>query len=234
MRQIIFSVFIIVSALIVGVRAQTVTQQIFDKGIKAAAAGQFETALVNFKASLGFAAGDSVKDDFLAKIHFNIGVCLYRLERNPEAVAELEEAVKLSRGDYEKAFYALGMAQTDLKNWRAAERAFLEAIRLNNRNGETWLDLAFVYLAEKNYESARDAFQKAIEFKSVDSSVGRNNLGVILAMNGDFPGAAREFERAVKDSGGKLKVAERNLQFCRQLAQNFNPDLLAKLEFGRF
>ena len=124
------------------------------------------------------------------------------------------------------------MAQTDLRNWRAAETAFLAAARLDADNGETWFDLGFVYLAEKNYEAARGAFARAVAHKSVDASLAHNNLGVIHALNGDVEKAVAEFETAVRESGGKLRVAGQNLRFCRALGQSGDRELLAKLEFS--
>ena len=229
MKRIIFSIFVILSAMVFSVSAQTAAQKAFEKGMISANDGKFEIALSEFQTSLAYQKNGAAKDEFLAKIHFNIGVCFYKLKRNTEAVQEYEFAVKLSKNTYEKAFYALGMAQAELKNWREAEIAFRGAIRLNNRNGEAWFDLAFVYLAQENYDSAQDAFQKSIELKSVDAPVSHNNLGVILALGGDFDAAVREFETALKQSNGKLSVAERNLQFCKTSKQN----LSAKLKFGK-
>lgn len=229
MKRVIFSIFVILSALVFSVSAQTAARQMFEKGIKSAQSGEYETALADFKKSLASAENEETNDGFLAKIHFNIGVSLYRLRRNREAVAAYEQAIRLN-GNYEKAFYALGMAHSELENWLDARRAFLEAIRLNKRNGETWFDLAFVYLAEKNFETAKTAFQNSIEYKSIDSAVGHNNLGVIFALSGDFPAAVKEFETALRQSGGKLIEAERNLQFCKTVGQN----LSAKLEFSKF
>jgi tetratricopeptide (TPR) repeat protein len=234
MKRIFLSIFVILVGLVFSVSAQSAaTQQLFEKAVGLANGEKFETALADFKKSLALAETEDADADFRAKVHFNIGVCLYRLSRNEKSVGELEEAIKLARGDYEKAFYALGMAQAELKNWREAERAFRGAIRLNKQNGEAWFDLAFVYLANKDYEAAKTAFQKSVELKSVDSTIGHNNLGVIFAMNGDINAAVKEFEAALKQSGGKFAVAERNLQFCKSLGQNFKQDLTAKLEFGR-
>ena len=234
MKRIFLSIFVILTVWVLSVSAQSAgARQVFEKAVSLANVGKFETALVDFKKSLALAETEDAPSEYRAKIHFNIGVCLYRLKQNAQSVGELEEAIKLARGDYEKAFYALGMAQAELKNWQAAEKAFLGAIRLNRRNGEAWFDLAFVYLARKDYESARGAFEKSVELKSVDSTIGHNNLGVLFALNGDLTAAIKEFETALKQSGGKLAVAERNLQFCKSLGQNFSRDLVAKLEFGR-
>jgi tetratricopeptide (TPR) repeat protein len=229
MKRIIFSIFVILSAFVFSVSAQTTAQTAFEKGMSSANGGKFETALSEFQTSLAFAENADASDNFRAKIHFNIGVCFYKLKQNAEAVREFEQAVKLKKGDYEKAFYALGMAQAELKNWDEAEKAFRGAIGSNKQNGEAWFDLAFVYLAQENYELAQTAFQKSIELKSVDSSISHNNLGVILALSGDVNAAVKQFEKALQKSNGKLIVAERNLQFCKTLGQN----LSAKLEFGK-
>ena len=234
MKRLFLSIFVILTVSVLGVSAQTFgTQQTFEKAVSLANEEKFEAALADFRKSLTLAEIDDADSGYRAKIHFNIGVCLYRLKRNAQAVGEFEEAVRLAKRDYEKAFYALGMAQAELKNWRAAEEAFRGALRLNKQNGEAWFDLAFVYLAQKDYDSARGAFQKSVEYKSIAAAVGHNNLGVIFAINGDLTAAVKEFEAALKKSNGKFTVAERNLQFCKSLGQNFNRDLVAKLELDR-
>ncbi len=215
MKRIILSIFVILTGLVFSVSAQSFgARQTFEKGINLANAGKYETALGDFKRSLRLAEIEDADNDFRAKIHFNIGVCLYQLKQNKQAAAEFEQAVKLNKGDYEKAFYALGMAEAELKNWQSAEAAFRGAIGLNKRNGEAWFDLAFVYLAQNDFDAARIAFQRSIEFKSVATSIGHNNLGVIFAINGDLTSAVKEFEIALKLSNGKLPEAEHNLQFC--------------------
>jgi tetratricopeptide (TPR) repeat protein len=234
MKRLFLSIFVILTFSVLSISAQSfTTQQMFEKAVSMANEGKFETALPVFKDALALAKIDDADAGFRAKVHFNIGVCFYRLKQSAKAAGEFEEAIKLAKGDYEKAFYALGMAQAELKNWPKAEAAFRGAIRLNKQNGEVWFDLAFVYLAQKDYESAKQAFQKSVEHKSVAAPIGHNNLGVILAINGDIEAAVREFETALKISNGKFTVAERNLQFCKSLGQNFSGDLMANLEFGR-
>ncbi|HMS39172.1 MAG TPA: tetratricopeptide repeat protein [Pyrinomonadaceae bacterium] len=233
MKRIIFSLVFIFSAFISGVSAQSqMVLQTFESGTKAASKGEFATALGKFQTSLSLAENEPTDKLFRAKIYFNIGVCFYQMKQQTRAIPEFDRAISLD-ANYEKAFYSLGMAQFELKNFAEAEKAFTSAIRLNKRNGETWFDLAFVYLAQENYESAKAALQKSIKLKSVDAPVSHNNLGVILALAGDFDAAIKEFEIALKKSDGKLVVAERNLQFCKELRQNFSKDLVAKLEFGK-
>ncbi len=234
MKRIFLSIFVILTVFGLSVSAQSLgTRQTFEKGIGLANEGEFAAALVDFRKSQTLAESEETDADFRARIHFNIGVCLYRLKENDKAVGEFEGAIKLTRGDYEKAFYALGMAQAELKNWDKSELAFRGALRLNKRNGEAWFDLAFVYLAKNDFESARSAFQKSVEYKSVSAAIGHNNLGVIFALGGDLNSAVREFETALRKSDGNFAVAERNLQFCKSLGKNFNRELVAILEFSK-
>lgn len=232
MKRIIYGIFVIVSVLVINISAQTIARQSFEKGLIAAGSGKYEAALADFKTAGAFLESEQPDNEFRAQVHYNTGVCLYQLKRQAKAVEEFNLANKFNP-NYEKSFYALGMAQYELKNWRAAEEAFRGALRVNGQNGETWFDLAFVYLAQKDFEAANEAFQKAVEYKTSDSVVAHNNLGVILVLKGEVDSAVREFETALRQSKGSFTVAERNLQFCKSLGQNPRKDLLAKLEFGK-
>ncbi|MDQ3714123.1 MAG: tetratricopeptide repeat protein [Acidobacteriota bacterium] len=229
----ILSLFLIV-VFAVSVSAQTpLVNQIFDEGTRTARAGNHENAIENYRRAILLAEAETVTNDFLAKIHFNIGVCLYNLKQTAEAAEEFTEAVKLSRRSYQKAFYALGMAQSELKNWRKAADAFREAVNLKKNDGEAWFDLGLILLEEKDFDSAEKAFRNAIKFKSIGAADAHNNLGVILALRTDFPSAESEFKTALIKSDGNSVEARNNLQFCKLYKHNFNQNLLAKLEFSR-
>ena len=231
MKRLIFSLIYILSIFVLGAAAQTsIVRQNYESGVKSAHDGEFKTALVQFQTSLDAAERGQTDDFFRAKIHFNIGVCLYQLKNQASAVPQFERAIALD-SDYEKAFYALGMAQFELKNWRESENAFRGAIRLNEKNGENWFDLAFVYLAQNDLDSAKTAFQKSIRLKSVASAFAHNNLGVIFALQGDPKTAVKEFETALDKTGGKLTIAADNLRFCKTPRRNHQT--IAALEFGK-
>lgn len=190
----------------------------FNDGTRFANAGEFEKAAKSYRTALMIAHDEDTPSDFLAKMHFNLGVCNYRLRHRAEAVAELNWAIRLSRGKYQRAYYALGMAESERKNWPDARRAFLEALKLNVADGEAWFDLAVVYLAEQDFDNAALAFRNSIANKSVDAALGHNNVGVIMAMKNDLGAAEKEFEEALLESGGRLIEARRNLEFCRGLS----------------
>lgn len=194
---------------------------------------KYEQAIETYRTAKILAETERLNGSFLAKIHFNTGVCLYQLKRPNEAVAEYTEAINLSH-KYQKAFYALGMAQADLKNWHEAETAFQNALKLEKTNGEAWFDLALVRLELKNFAAARKAFENSVKFQTVNSADALNNLGVIAALNGDWNSAELKFKSALLKSNGANAEAKANLQFCKFYKQQIKgKDWLAKLEFSQ-
>lgn len=219
--------FIFVIALAVSASAQeSKIARLFNEATQQANAREFENAMAIYQKTLSIAANE--RAEFRAKIHFNIGVCLYQTERRAEAVAQYENAVRLNP-KYEKAFYALGMAQFELNNLPEAEKAFKESLSINRKNGETWFDLAFVYLQQKDFDAAETAFQNAVKFGSVAESDAHNNLGVIFALRRDFEAAEKQFKLAL----GNSAEAEKNLRFCRFYKEKNFSELIGKLEFSQ-
>lgn len=206
----------------------------FEKATQSANRGNYKQALENYGQALLNAENERAGDDFTAKIHFNIGICRYHLKQANEAVREFTKAITLSKGKYQKAFYALGIAQTELKKRREAEAAFLNSLKLKKDDGEAWFDLALIYIEEQNFEAAETTFQNSIKYKSIASADAHNNLGVILTIKGNYLSAEKEFETALRKSNDNLPVAAANLRFCRALAKEFSRDLIANLEFTQF
>ncbi|HQU81553.1 MAG TPA: tetratricopeptide repeat protein [Pyrinomonadaceae bacterium] len=219
--------FIFVIFLAISASAQSIViKQNFDEATKLANAKDFEKALTIYQKLSGIAQNEA--KEFRAKIHFNIGVCLYQLKNQSEAIAEYERAVLLNPR-YEKAFYALGMAHFELNDFEKAEKAFINSLQINAKNGETWFDLAFLYLSEENFDAAETAFQNAVKFGSVAAADAHNNLGVISALRHDFETAENHFKLAA----GKSSEARNNLQFCKFYKENNYQELIAKLEFSK-
>lgn len=228
-------VLLLVFVLAIPAFAQTpFVSQAFEAGNVAAQEKRYENAIEKYRTTAMFAETERLSDSFLAKIHFNIGVCLYQLKRADEAVAEYTEAIKLSKREYQKAFYALGMAQKDLENWREAENSLRDALKIEKSDGEAWFDLALIRLERKDFTAAQKAFENAVKYKSASAADAHNNLGVIAAFENDWNSAEREFQTALRESNGKSVEAQGNLRFCKFYRQNYkSEDLLAKLEFSQ-
>jgi len=212
MRTLSFT-FVLLFA--VSVSAQPSVTRAFNEGTRLANIGEFERARSSYLAALNDAEHVRSDDDFLARLHYNLGVCEYQLNHPERAIDEFHLAIKMNGGNYSRAFYALGMVESARKNWPGARLAFLESLRLDGTNGEAWFDLAFAYLQEGDFSNAEAAFRNSILHKSIDAAWSHNNLGVILAFRGDCSSAQKEFEMALKSSGGKLTAVRNNLAYCR-------------------
>lgn len=222
--------FVIVLFFAVGISAQSPAASLsFNNGMRSAASGDFEKALESYRTALMLIENDGPRSDLNAQLRFNIGVCLYRLERPAEAIPEFEEAIRLQKGNYQKAYYALGMAEFAQRNWVKASQAFEAAIKLKKNDGEAWFDLGTVYLAQSDFGKAEKAFRNSIIYNSVDSALSHNNIGVILAMKSDYSLAEKEFEKALVLSGGILTEARNNLEYCKVRKTR---DLIATLIFS--
>ncbi len=229
--RILLITFLVMSAISASAQTPSVRQS-FERGTRLAQSGQYETAITSYRQSLLFSKVEKPGDEFLAKLHYNIGVCLYQLKDKAAAVEEFTEAVKLSRRKYQKAFYALGMAQSELKNLNEAENALRAAIKIKKADGEAWFDLALVYLKAENYQAAKAAFENAVKYNSVATADAHNNIGVILALSEDFSAAEREFGNALKESSGSSVEARNNLLFCQLYRRNRRQSSLARLVFS--
>lgn len=207
-------IFVLAFAVSVSAQPRRVMLQL-DQATKLAKNGEFEKAVSRYREALDRSESDRLDSDHLAQLHYNIGVCEYHLNHPERAVAELKVAIKLKGGNYSKAFYALGMAESARANWQSARLAFLESLRLNRSNGEAWFDLAFVDLASGDFAGAEAAFRNSIIYESIDSAWSHNNVGVLLALRGDLSEAQKEFETALAASAGKLIEARNNLEYCR-------------------
>src|SRR5262245_49719205 len=211
--RILWCVFLLLFA--VSVSAQPSGTRSFNEGTKLANVGEFERALSSYRAALTDAERVRPDNDVLARLHYNLGVCEYHLNRPERAVDEFHLAVKMKGGNYSRAWYALGMAESARENWPGARLAFLESLRLDQTTGEAWYDLAFAYVQDGDFVNAEAAFRNSIMHKSIDSAWSHNNVGVFLALRGEFSSAEREFEAALKSSGGRLLEARNNLEYCR-------------------
>lgn len=222
-------IFILLISSSAAVQAQTAKQS-FKKATQAARAGNYEQARSLYQKALE-TTDSNASQIFLTRIHYNLGVCFFHSNQPAQAVKEYERAIELSNGNYVKAFRALGLAQRELTNWKAAKDALVKAVRVSGeRDGDAWFDLAMVLIEEKDFAIAADAFRQAIKNKTVAAAASHNNLGVILALDGEFPAAEKQFQIALEKSDGKFREAKNNLDFCRRLPAN--RELQAKLEFG--
>lgn len=110
------------------------------------------------------AAQEDVQETYRrADIKFRQGKTLYGQGRYEEAIAYLEEAIRIRRdkGDY---FLLLAMCESKIRAYvQKAEQDFLKAIQLEPWNPEGYVGLAMLYKAEGLQTKAIKQLEKALE-----------------------------------------------------------------------
>jgi curved DNA-binding protein CbpA len=117
-----------------------------------------------YDSSAGTGAQEEAQDSTKkADIKFRQGKTLFGMDRFDEAMAFLEEAIRLRR-DKADYFLLLAMAEAKIPSYvKKAESDFLTAIRLEPWNPEGYMGLGFLYKNEGLQTKAIRQFEKALE-----------------------------------------------------------------------
>ena len=160
---------------------------------------------------------------------YNIGVCYYELWRTEDAIVMYRKAVAERADRYPKALFALGVALEDLKRSEDAKAAYRQIVAGSSGQvtDAAHFRLGLLFARENDYERAATHFRKAISGETTPGS--HNNLGVMLAIKGRLQEAEREFEVALRQSGGSFADAAHNLRLCRSLLKKSAEDSITSL-----
>ena len=105
--RILSFVFLFIFA--VGISAQsTKVDDLFTQGTQHINVGRFDEALQNYKQALTVAEKRYAGNEYRARLHYNIGLCYFHLDRFDLAANEFKSALLL-KADYVRAHDALGM-----------------------------------------------------------------------------------------------------------------------------
>lgn len=114
------------------------------------------------------------------------------------AMAELKEALRLDPR-HALAFYYVGVAQFQLKEYVVANAAFERALQLNvlisHHNVYRWI--GDCQKALNDYDRALSAYRESVRVKP-DYAEGFNQMGLIFYLKKDFPNAGLFFEQAAR------------------------------------
>jgi tetratricopeptide (TPR) repeat protein len=136
-----------------------------------------------------------------ARVQVNLGACLARNGRLPEAEKEFRRAIELQpeRAD---AHYGLGRVLGDQNKNQEAITEFRTATEIQPDYAEAYECLAMTLAGEAKrfVEDAVAAYRKASKLytNKADAARVQINLGTCLARNGQLPEAEKEFRRAIE------------------------------------
>lgn len=233
--RFLFMTLVLGFVLTINVSAQNhLAKSNFEKGTEAAKAKNYEQAIELYERSLQIVEAEFGENkQFQSKIHYNIGVCFYKLKKFKQAITEFEKANLFAPTPEPKVFYALGLSQIELKNLTKAKKSLQKVLQIDIKHGEAWFDLAMIYIEENKFDSAKEAFLNSIEFDCIRSAEAINNIGVILAIEGDVQNAEVSFQKAFLRSNQTLFEARKNLEFIKKYRSDDLQKLLANLIFTK-
>jgi tetratricopeptide (TPR) repeat protein len=157
-----------------------------------------------------------------AQALYNIGVCHFELWQTQQAIEFYTRALR-EQPNYPRASYALGVALEDLGREASAREAYLKSIADSRGDfAPAQFRLGLLMLGKGDYSSGARLFREAIKRPGEHLPASHNNLGVVLASNGQLREAEFEFESALQLSSGALAVAAQNLELCRHLMAGEN------------
>lgn len=142
-------------------------------------------------------------DPELADARMWLGSSLVRIGRTDEAIAEIQEALRLDP-DNGQAYQGLARAYWVGKgDFKAAIPLFERAIALNPEAGYSYLQLALLLAWERQLDRAEDICRRAVELQEqyISGNLGlqivgaHSRLGYVHYLRGNHEEALREYER---------------------------------------
>ena len=194
------------------------TETVFQAGVVAAQAQDFETALQLFAAVL-----DTYGDR--PTLLYNIAYCQYRTARFSEARDTLREIVRSGQPTSE-VLSLLGWSHRQEGQFDAALNAFRAAIEIDPENEANYLDLATALMDDKRNPAALSVIQASL--RAVPGSVALLKFRGLLEMTlGHYLDAARTYQEAAA-----LQPDSANIHLNLALSQAASGDL--ESSFGSF
>ena len=122
----------------------------------------------------------------------------FNQEKFHEAYKSAKRALTLDP-KHTKAYTALGMIYTALKNWPDADTAYREALRLEPNDSSTWYLQGRSYFLRNEFVKAREAFESALKLNPQSIRV-YENLALALDLLGDPKAAQKVFEDGIREN----------------------------------
>lgn len=143
--------------------------------------GEFAKALILYRKAEARGAD-------LGTLSFNIGNCLYRLNRLPEAAAAFRKTDRLTEGKYLAAVFNLAAVLFRLEQYGECIAVYRRALRQDPENSSAWLYLADAYGRTRDYVGALQALEKARALEPEDLSIVYQMAETHAAMK-EYPAA---------------------------------------------
>lgn len=128
---------------------------------------------------------------------FNRGRANYRLEEYPSAIEDYQKALASKNGDYPEALLNLGLVYVALKDFRAAEQSYRQALLLRDDYSSAWYNLGLLFMRQDKNDEALNAFNRAVSLRE-DYVQAWYNLGVLHGRKGQNEKSIAAYEKALQ------------------------------------
>jgi tetratricopeptide (TPR) repeat protein len=198
----------------------------YNLGLLLQQSGQNEEALGHFR----IAANNSLAPE----AHYELGFTLFELRQFDESIVELQKAIQINPNQPE-SHYTLAQSLLNKGEGRRAIQQMQEGLRYspNDLTLTCYLSYLLSTHPEKEYRDGNQALglaQKALAFKSPNSTWTLAVLGAAQAENGDFSHATESAEKALTEAEklgnpALLQVIQNQLSLYRQNRPFRDPSL---------
>ena len=159
------------------------------KGVSYLQKKNYELANVEFQRSIQ-------TDKNNKNAYFALGSVSETMGKFADAVRYYEEALDIDP-EFSEAYNALGVVYSRQERWQDALKAFHKALenKLYTTPHIAYYNMAHVYMAQKNYEKAIEAYRDSKRFANYDQTI--YELGTALFDAGKVKEAIAEFKEGV-------------------------------------
>jgi type IV pilus assembly protein PilF len=199
--------FVVVLVLFLSACATTQTNNIdnvkmaegyYMKGVSYLQKKNYELALVEFQRSIQ-------TDKKNKNAYFALGYVSATMSKFADAQRYYEAALDID-SNYSEAYNALGDVYSRQERWQEALKAFNKALenKLYTTPHITYINIARVYMAQKNYDKAIEAYRDSKRFANYDSTI--YELGTALFNAGKIKESISEFREGVSLSPANADI----------------------------
>lgn len=130
-------------------------------------------------------------------VHMNYGIVLEALQKNNEALAHYQEALKIDP-KMTQALYSIGLLQDKMGRIDEGIASLKQALALEPENSFINYDLGVLYAKKNDYPNSAIYSKKAFEGVGVDFAEAYNNYGYALAQMGKYAEALTAIDQSLK------------------------------------
>jgi tetratricopeptide (TPR) repeat protein len=135
---------------------------------------EIKKAIICYKKAL------RIGEDYLT--YFNLGSILYKNGDHKKAVLSLDRSRRLNR-NFVLSILVMGLCFSRLKNFKAAEACFHEALSMQPDNRSALTALAIIYIDKKKYSKSLELLNKIISLDTKNLRVRKLKANVLYHLN---------------------------------------------------